>query len=134
MKKTIFLLTTTLLLAACSPTEETVEVAEPTSVAQTSTPVEEEVAPVTEVEVEPEEVEEVAEETTLTTEEVIAAFQTAGLEVGGTPEVGREDFGMAPYVGEKAVRLLIPSLGEDAGGRVFEIDNPEDRELLKNPV
>lgn len=123
MEKPTFLLAITLLLTACSPAEEEAVGVEP-PVPQATAPAEPEVTPVT-AEVEP-------TREDLTAQEVVEALKAAGLEVGGTPEMGREDFGMAPYVGEKAVRLLIPSLGEDAGGRVFEIADDGDRELLSN--
>jgi hypothetical protein len=58
--------------------------------------------------------------------DVIAAFEDAGLEVGETSEMGKDDYGMAP-LGDEGIRFLIPSLGEDAGGRVIYY---EDKEYL----
>ncbi len=68
---------------------------------------------------------------TYTTPAVLAAFKKAGLEVGKTYKMGPKDYGLGPYVGERGTRFLIPSLGEDAGGRVFEVKNTADRRRLR---
>lgn len=65
----------------------------------------------------------------LTTQQVITAFQKAGLEASKPTPITREGYGMAPLVG-KGVRFLIPSLGEDAGGRVFDVPNAAQRTKL----
>ena len=55
----------------------------------------------------------------------VEAFQTASLEVGGARAMTRDDYGMAPYVAAEGTRFLIPSLGEDAGGRIMSFASPE---------
>ncbi len=62
--------------------------------------------------------------------EVIQAFRDAGLEVGGSFPVEQEenwDQRPVPKSYEEATRFEIPSLGEDAGGRVFVFGS--EREL-----
>jgi len=64
-----------------------------------------------------------------TAEEVVSAFKTAGLEAEKPTRMGPKDYGMAPYVC-KGVRFLIPSLGEDSGGRVFVCSAEADRDAI----
>jgi len=67
--------------------------------------------------------------TAITTQQVITAFQKAGLEAKTPTPITREGYGMAPLVG-KGVRFLIPSLGADSGGRVFDVPNAGQRARL----
>jgi hypothetical protein len=53
-----------------------------------------------------------------TAEATIAAFTAAGLEAERPSKMTRADYGPAPYLAE-GTRFLIPSLGADAGGRLF---------------
>lgn len=64
-----------------------------------------------------------------TPDAVIAAFVAAGLEAESPRPLTREDYGMAPYVGD-GVRFLIPSLGEDSGGRVIQVPDDAERASL----
>lgn len=64
-----------------------------------------------------------------TADEVVAAFQAAGLEAESARPLTRDDYGMAPLLGD-GLRFLIPSLCEDCGGRVFVIEDVEDRDRL----
>jgi hypothetical protein len=64
-----------------------------------------------------------------TADEVVAAFQAAGLEAESARPLTRDDYQMAPLVGE-GLRFLIPSLCEDCGGRVFAVENVEERDRL----
>lgn len=61
--------------------------------------------------------------------EVIAAFKKAGLEAEAPTRLRPKDYGYAPYVC-KGTRFLIPSIGNDAGGRVFECATDEDRDAI----
>lgn len=63
-------------------------------------------------------------------EQVLEAFRAAGLEAEGVTPLTKDDYGMAPYVGS-GFRFLIPSLGEDSGGRVFAVENKAEREQLR---
>jgi len=64
-----------------------------------------------------------------TAAEVLAAFRKAGLEAEQPTKMQPKNYGFAPYVC-KGTRFLIPSLGEDSGGRVFECPNDADRDLI----
>ena len=56
----------------------------------------------------------------VTPEKVLAAFTVAGLEVDSPSPMTREDYKLAPYSRDvTGVRFLVPSLGPDAGGRLF---------------
>jgi hypothetical protein len=66
-----------------------------------------------------------------TASDVIAAFQAAGLEAESRA-LTQDDYGAAPYLcADGAQRLLIPSLGADTGGRVFQCADPADATRLK---
>jgi uncharacterized protein len=61
--------------------------------------------------------------------EVIQAFRDAGLEIGRSYPVEQEpdwDQRPVPNTYEEASRFEIPSVGEDAGGRVFVFESEED--------
>ena len=61
--------------------------------------------------------------------DVIQAFRDAGLEVGRSYPVEQEpdwDQRPVPKTYEEATRFEIPSVGEDAGGRVFIFESEED--------
>lgn len=64
-----------------------------------------------------------------TADDVVAAFQAAGLEAEDARPMTADDYGLAPYVGE-GVRFGIPSLGGDKGGRVIAVGDDEEREQL----
>jgi hypothetical protein len=55
---------------------------------------------------------------------IAAAFRASGVEIGDVREMTVEDYGPAPKATE-GLRFLIPSLGEDAGGRIMYYDDPE---------
>lgn len=59
-----------------------------------------------------------AKEASLTPDQIIQAFQDAGLEAATPSAMTAADYGMAPYVGQ-GVRFIIPSLCDDCGGRAF---------------
>ena len=64
-----------------------------------------------------------------TTADVVQQFKDDGLEVGKTSELPNKEFG---NIREEGIRLLIPSLGDDAGGRVFLFDNEDDMATAKS--
>lgn len=69
-----------------------------------------------------------------TADEVVAAFQAAGLEAESARPLTRDDYGMAPLLGD-GLRFLIPSLcEEDCGGRVFVIEDMDDRDRLASYI
>lgn len=67
----------------------------------------------------------------VTTSDVVQAFKDAGLEAESTKSMTKDDYGMAPMKAKEATRFLIPSLGEDMGGRIFVYDNKKDLEEMK---
>lgn len=69
------------------------------------------------------------ENASLTTEDVIQKFKDDGLEVGGTSDLEDKEFGNMRKEGK---RILIPSLGEDAGGRLFLFKNEKDLAQAKS--
>lgn len=69
------------------------------------------------------------EESSLTTNDVIQNFKDDGLEVGEISDLPNKEFGELRKEGK---RILIPSLGEDAGGRLFSFDNEDDLKEAKS--
>lgn len=64
-------------------------------------------------------------------DDIIAAFKEAGLEAENARDMTKDDYGMAPMKAKEAKRFFVPSLGEDAGGRLFIFDNQKDLEDTK---
>lgn len=64
-----------------------------------------------------------------TVDEVVEYFKSSGLEVGEISELPNEEFG---NIRKEGKRVLIPSLGTDAGGRLFLFDNEEDLSQAKS--
>lgn len=67
-----------------------------------------------------------------TTEEMISAFRDEGLEVGKVQPQRPEPGSPLPNVWKKQVRFLIPSIGPDAGGRVFTFEEEEDLNTVRS--
>lgn len=65
---------------------------------------------------------------THTTNDVIKAFKDAGLEIGETPELENKEYGNTR---EEGIRVLVPALGEDAGGRLFKFKDKKGMEEAK---
>jgi hypothetical protein len=63
--------------------------------------------------------------------DVIEAFKEAGLEAESPKKMTKDDFGMAPMKSEDGLRFLIPSLGEDNGGRIISYKNSKDLDEMK---
>lgn len=64
----------------------------------------------------------------LTTDDVVFQFKDDGLEVGETSDLPKKEFGNTRKEG---TRVLIPSLGDDAGGRIFVFEDKGDLEKAK---
>ncbi len=60
---------------------------------------------------------------------VVVAFKKAGLEAESPTFMGPKNYGWAPYLC-KGVHFLVPSLGEEAGGRAFVCSTHADRNTL----
>lgn len=65
-----------------------------------------------------------------TDQQVVDAFQVAGLEADNSRAMTKDDYGLAPYVCT-GTRFFIPSLGEDNGGRIFACDDAKELESLE---
>lgn len=63
--------------------------------------------------------------------DVVSAFKAAGLECESTRAMTKDDYGFAPLVAKEGTRFLIPSLGDDSGGRIMSFENKEDLEKTK---
>lgn len=64
----------------------------------------------------------------ITVGKVIEEFKTAGLEAENPSDLPEKEFGNTR---KEAKRILVPALGEDSGGRIFEFKNKEDLEKAK---
>ncbi|PDZ06307.1 stress protein [Bacillus cereus] len=64
----------------------------------------------------------------VTVGKVIEEFKTAGLEADNPSDLPEKEFGNTR---KEAKRILVPALGEDSGGRIFEFKNKEDLEKAK---
>jgi hypothetical protein len=62
-------------------------------------------------------------------QDAIDAFHEAGLESENERPLTKDDYGLAPFVGE-GIRFELPSLCDDCGGRVFSFENEEDRDAI----
>lgn len=68
----------------------------------------------------------------ITPDQVLSQIKAAGLEAESVSTMEAGDYGMAPFLcQEGARRFLIPSLGEDNGGRLFVCANADDATKLK---
>jgi hypothetical protein len=72
------------------------------------------------------------EQTAVTAERVILRFKQAGLEAENPRPMTTDDYGLAPIVcQDNSMRFFIPSLGQNAGGRVFVCPSTEEVNQLK---
>ena len=74
--------------------------------------------------------EEAAPFAKFSSQEVANALQAAGLEAVSIRPMTRDDYGLAPYVGE-GTRFFVPSLGQEKGGRIIAVESLEQREGLR---
>ncbi|PGH96158.1 stress protein [Bacillus thuringiensis] len=64
----------------------------------------------------------------VTVGKVIEEFKAAGLEAENPSDLPEKEFGNTR---KEAKRILVPALGEESGGRIFEFKNKEDLEKAK---
>ncbi|HDR4441422.1 stress protein [Bacillus thuringiensis serovar brasilensis] len=64
----------------------------------------------------------------VTVGKVIEEFKAAGLEAEQPGDLPEKEFGNTR---KDAKRILVPALGEDSGGRIFEFKNKQDLEQAK---
>lgn len=67
--------------------------------------------------------------TSATSDQVIKAFQDAGLEAENVTDLPNKEFGNTR---EEGKRILVPTLGDDAGGRLFKFKSESDLEQAKS--
>ena len=65
-----------------------------------------------------------------TVNDVIAAFEEAGLEVVNPTSMTPADYGNVPMVATEAASFSIPSVGAQVKGRVFSFDTPGNRDYV----
>lgn len=65
----------------------------------------------------------------MTLDQIVEEMSDSGLEFENPTRMQPRDYGMAPYLCDGS-RFLIPSLGRNAGGRVFVCKNKADRDAL----
>ena len=65
----------------------------------------------------------------LTTANIIEAFKSAGLKEKKPSDLKQKEFG---NIREEGKRILVPSLGENAGGRIFKFGNETDLQQAKS--
>ena len=66
-----------------------------------------------------------------TSQQVVNALKSAGLEAESTSVMTKDDYGLAPLVAVEGTHFLIPSLCSDCGGRIFSYSNPDDLGLTE---
>lgn len=63
--------------------------------------------------------------------DVVSKLQEAGLEADGATDMTKDDYGAAPMLAKEGKRILVPSLGDDKGGRIFIFSSTDDLEKTK---
>ena len=64
-------------------------------------------------------------------DQVVAAFKAAGLEAEGVTVMETADYGIVPKLATEGKRFLVPSLGDDSGGRIMVFKSTADRDKVK---
>jgi hypothetical protein len=67
-----------------------------------------------------------------TTQQVVEAFLTAGLEVNGARPMIFDDYGLVPMLAVEGTRFFIPSICPDCSGRIMSFANQEDLTIVEN--
>jgi hypothetical protein len=62
-------------------------------------------------------------------DQVIAAFQAAGVEMKDPRPMTKDDYGLSPMSAIMGTRFLTPSVCADCGGRIFTFATPKDLEI-----
>lgn len=66
-----------------------------------------------------------------TADQAAQSIDAAGLEFVSPAPMTKDDYGMAPMLGQ-GTRFLVPSICADCGGRLFVFDNQGDLEKMKS--
>ncbi len=67
-----------------------------------------------------------------TPQQVVEAFQSAGLEVSTPRPMTTDDYGLVPMLAVEGTRFFIPSICSDCGGRIMSFANQEDLTIVEN--
>lgn len=67
-----------------------------------------------------------------TSQDAIDAFNEAGLEVGPLEPVDLNGQNFLPKTFIEGQRFVLPSLGEDSGGRVFSFETEDDLKVVQD--
>lgn len=71
------------------------------------------------------------EESSISADDVVAKFKAAGLEAENATDIASKDMGIAPMRFDEGKRIIVPSIGDDSGGRVFVFEKKSDLEELQ---
>lgn len=130
MKKSLVFLLVLFVLPVCAPSAADIQKAlEQTQAAYTVTP-----APPTST---PEPTATITQTPTpvfaiFTTEQALAAFTAAGLEVVDPRPMTKDDYGMAPMTALNGVIFTVPSICSDCHARLFSCNSQSDLDALKS--
>ena len=69
------------------------------------------------------------EESSVTTDDIIQSFKDTGLEIGEVSDLPNKEYGNTR---EEGKRVLIPSLGDDAGGRLYKFKDQDGLDKAKS--
>ena len=64
------------------------------------------------------------------TQQVLEAFQSAGLEVSHPRPMTSDDYELVPMLAVDGKRFFIPSICSDCGGRIMSFANPDDLAIV----
>jgi hypothetical protein len=67
----------------------------------------------------------------ITPDKVIVAFKGAGLEAEDSRKMTKDDYGVAPMKAEEGKLIILPSVCEDCGARIFNYENDKDLDEMK---
>jgi hypothetical protein len=65
-------------------------------------------------------------------QQVLEAFQSAGLEVSNPRAMTSDDYGLVPMLAVNGTRFFIPSVCVDCGGRIMSFSNEEDLTIVRD--
>lgn len=68
-------------------------------------------------------------ESSVTADDIIQSFKDAGLDIGDVSDLPNKEFGENR---EEGKRVLVPSLGDDSGGRVFKFKDEDGLNQAKS--
>lgn len=67
----------------------------------------------------------------VTPDDVVAAFQDAGLEAENPTEMTKDDYGVGPMKSKEGVRVTVPQVCSDCNARIISYENEADLDEMK---